>query len=57
MTTQTLTPAQEAFVALSDHCVTCPDCRANPERPDVKRECSEAEVLYRAWFIIWRKEV
>lgn len=57
MTTQTLTAAKEAFVELSEHCVDCPDCRPNPERPDAKRECSEAEALYRAWFILWRKEV
>lgn len=56
MTTPTLTPAKEAFVEMSDHCVACPDCRPDPERPDVKRECAEARELYRVWYDLWRKE-
>ncbi|MFD3498768.1 hypothetical protein [Streptomyces sp. NPDC058678] len=57
MTTLTLTPAKEAFVELSEHCVACPDCRPDPERPQVKRECTEAGELYRVWFGLWREEV
>lgn len=54
---QTLTPAQEAFVALADHCIECPGCKVDLDRTDEQPECPTAEALYRAWFDIWRKEV
>ncbi|MFF5004120.1 hypothetical protein ACFY3G_14895 [Streptomyces phaeochromogenes] len=57
MTAQTLTPAGEAFVALADHCIECPGCKVDLDRPDETPECPAAEALYRAWFIIWREEV
>ncbi|MDH6628756.1 hypothetical protein M2271_006589 [Streptomyces sp. LBL] len=56
MSTETLTPVQEAFIALVDHCTGCPDCKATPALPDKTPECPKAESLYRAWFILWRKE-
>lgn len=56
MTTQVLTPEKAAFVELSVHCVECPDCRANPDQPQAESKCPEAKALYRAWFILWRKE-
>jgi hypothetical protein len=57
MTTQTLTPAEEAFVVLSNHCVACPNCRPDPDRPQDKRECGEAKPLYRTWWNLRREEV
>lgn len=55
---QTLTPAQEAFVVLSVHCIECPGCKVDLDRPDDEiPECPTAEALYRAWFILWRKEI
>jgi hypothetical protein len=57
MTPQTLTAAQEAFGDLADHCILCPGCKVDVDRPDDPPECPEAEALYRAWFILWRKEV
>jgi hypothetical protein len=56
MTAQTLTPAKEAFVALADHCILCPDCKVDLDRPHEKPDCSKAAELYRAWFTLWRKE-
>lgn len=57
MTPQTLTPAEEAFVALADHCILCPGCKVDMDRPDSPPKCPEAEGLYRAWSILWRKEI
>jgi hypothetical protein len=57
MTAQTLTPAKEAFVALADHCILCPDCKVDLDQPKKTDDCPTAQALYRAWFILWRKEV
>lgn len=57
MTPQTLTPAQEAFGELADHCILCPGCKVDLDRPDDPPECPKAMEFYRAWFILWRKEV
>lgn len=56
MTTQVLSPAEEAFAVLSSHCAECPDCRPDPERPETKAECPRAASLYRAWWNLWTKE-
>ncbi len=56
MSVQTLTPEQAAFVALSEHCFACPDCRPDPERSETKSACPKAEELYRTWFDLWRRE-
>lgn len=56
MRTATLTQAEEAFVALVGHCIHCPGCKVDMDRPDETPECPEAEALYRVWFIHWRKE-
>lgn len=57
MSVDTLTPAQQAFGVLADHCILCPGCKVDVDRPDDPPECSEAMELYRAWFILWRKGV
>lgn len=57
MTVATVTPAEEAFVSLVDHCIHCLSCKVDPDRPDTPPKCPEAERLYRAWFILWRKEI
>ncbi len=57
MTTEVLSPAQGAFVSLSEHCVACVDCRPDPDRPKVKAKCAEAAELYRVWFDLWAVEV
>jgi putative hemolysin len=56
MTVETLTRAQEAFVALANHCVGCPDCKVNLDRPQETRGCPTAQTLYRAWRPLWREE-
>jgi hypothetical protein len=57
MSTETLTPAQEAFVALADHCIGCPVCKVDLDRPKDARDCPTAQDLYRAWRKLWRQEV
>jgi len=57
MSTDTLTPARQAFGELADHCILCPGCKVNVDRPDDPPKCADASALYRAWFILWRKEV
>jgi hypothetical protein len=55
MTTPTLSPVQTAFVALSDHCVGCSDCRPAPDRTAETSGCPEAERLYRTWWHLWNE--
>ena len=55
MTTLTLSPAQSAFVALSDHCVRCSDCRPAPDHTAETPGCLEAERLYRTWWHLWNE--
>jgi hypothetical protein len=57
MTVDTVTPAGEAFVVLADHCILCPGCKVDLGQPDEPPECPQAMELYRAWFILWRKEI
>lgn len=55
MTTPTLSPAQSAFVALSDHCVRCSGCRPATSRAVASTGCLEAERLYRTWWRLWNE--
>jgi hypothetical protein len=56
MSTETLTPAQEAFVALSDHCMACPGCKVDLDQPKKTDDCPTAQNLYKAWLTLWREE-
>ncbi len=53
MTAQTLTPEQEAFIALADHCIDCTECRPDPESPEEGLGCPTATTLYRAWWSLF----
>ena len=55
-TAEVLPPTQEAFGVLADHCILCPGCKVDVDQPDDPPECPAATELYRAWFILWRKE-
>lgn len=45
-----MSAADTALVALGDHCIGCPDCQPDVDRPEVARpECPEAMRLYRDW--------
>ena len=50
------TPVDEALNALFDHCVHCLGCKVGIDSPGPPPTCPEAEALYQAWFILWRKE-
>ncbi|MBV7697717.1 hypothetical protein [Streptomyces sp. TRM70350] len=52
-----LTPAQVAYLALADHCITSP-CGKPDWHGDtpVHRPCDTAEDLYQAWRQRWREE-
>lgn len=57
MTTQEQASVDEALNALFDHCVRCPGCKVDVDSSEPPPKCPEAEALYRAWFVLWRKEV
>lgn len=58
MSIATRTPAQEAFVALADHCILNRCCKVDLTCPQrTQQDCETAQALYRAWFGLWRAEV
>lgn len=50
MSAETTSEVAEAFDTLADHCLTCHDCRAEPNQM-----CPESQRLYRAWKTVWKE--
>ena len=45
-----MSAADTALVALADHCIDCPGCTPDVDRPEEPRPtCPEGMHLYRAW--------
>lgn len=45
------TPAQEALVALGNHCINCPQCRPTWDGDEPQhRSCLAADRLYEVWW-------
>lgn len=49
--------AEEAFIALADHCMGCAQCKPDLDAPRPKCwRCPTAEELYRTWRADWKQE-
>lgn len=53
MTAPSLAEVREAWDALADHGLTCPECRAASRRPGRSSDCPAEWELYRVWKRLW----